>query len=173
MDRATAPEKRALDTIHSTATADPWVRTRFLSRASHWSSGGKVTLCWRQATSLTGPISPTCDQYVQYLLAGLTHWSLTDMGRGYNIEDASFQYTTPRPSQLAVSPFHVRAPLGLQLNYEPSIKPNFKFKKPMATPWSFDYSAIYRGLHLRVAISNGVSLLIGIIWIDMKVTLCN
>jgi hypothetical protein len=26
---------------------DPWVRTQFLSRASHWSSGGKATLCWR------------------------------------------------------------------------------------------------------------------------------
>jgi hypothetical protein len=49
---------------------DPWVHTQFLSWASHWSSGGKATLCRQLATRLTKPISPTCDQYVQYLLAG-------------------------------------------------------------------------------------------------------
>jgi hypothetical protein len=48
-----------------------WVRTQFLSRASHWTSGGKATLHWRQATRLTGPITPACDRYVQYLLAGV------------------------------------------------------------------------------------------------------
>jgi hypothetical protein len=35
---------------------DPWVCTQFLSRASHWSNGGKITLCWRQTTRLNGPI---------------------------------------------------------------------------------------------------------------------
>jgi hypothetical protein len=47
-----------------------WVRTQFLSWASHWSSGDKATLCWWQASRLTGPISLACDQYIQYLLAG-------------------------------------------------------------------------------------------------------
>jgi hypothetical protein len=46
------------------------VCTQFLSWASHWSSGGKGTICWWQTTSLTGPITPTCDRYVQYLLTG-------------------------------------------------------------------------------------------------------
>jgi hypothetical protein len=49
---------------------DPQVHTQFLSQANHWSSGGKAILCWRQITRLTGPITPTCDRYVQYLLAG-------------------------------------------------------------------------------------------------------
>jgi hypothetical protein len=47
-----------------------WVRTQFLSQDRHWSSGGKATHCWWQATRLIGPISPACDQYVQYLLTG-------------------------------------------------------------------------------------------------------
>jgi hypothetical protein len=47
------------------------VRTQFLPRVDHWSSGGKVTLCWRQTTRLTRPISPACDWYVKYLLTGV------------------------------------------------------------------------------------------------------
>jgi hypothetical protein len=45
--------------IQSTARrlVDPWVRIQFLSRASHWRSGGKVTLGWWQITRLTGPIN--------------------------------------------------------------------------------------------------------------------
>jgi hypothetical protein len=49
---------------------DPWVRTQFLSEDSHWSSGGKATLCWRYTTRLTGPISIAYDWYIQYLLVG-------------------------------------------------------------------------------------------------------
>jgi hypothetical protein len=49
----------------------PWVCTQFLSRASYWSSGGKVTLYQQLATRLTGLISPACERYIQYLLAGV------------------------------------------------------------------------------------------------------
>jgi hypothetical protein len=49
---------------------DSQVYTQFLSWANHWSSGGKATLCWRQITRLTRPISPACDRYLQYLLIG-------------------------------------------------------------------------------------------------------
>jgi hypothetical protein len=50
---------------------DPRVRTQFLSQDSHWNNGDKFTLYWRQDTRLTGPISPACDRYVQYLLTGV------------------------------------------------------------------------------------------------------
>jgi hypothetical protein len=60
--------KRAPDTIHR--LTDPWVRTQFLSQANQWSSRLKPSFCWWQATRITGPISPSCDRYVQYLLAG-------------------------------------------------------------------------------------------------------
>jgi hypothetical protein len=41
----------------------------------------------------------------------------------------------------------------------------------MATTWSFDHSAIYRGLHLRLAIANDLSLVIGVTRIDQKVVI--
>jgi hypothetical protein len=48
----------------------------------------------------TRPISPTCDQYVQYVLAEPTHRSLTDTGRGYNLGGVVFpQHTPALPNQ--------------------------------------------------------------------------
>jgi hypothetical protein len=38
----------------------------------------------------------------------------------------------------------------------------------MATTWSFDQSAIYHILHLRLAIANDLSLVIGVARIDEK-----
>jgi hypothetical protein len=39
----------------------------------------------------------------------------------------------------------------------------------MAAMWSFDHSAIYHGLHLRLIIANDLSLVIGVARIDQKV----
>jgi hypothetical protein len=39
----------------------------------------------------------------------------------------------------------------------------------MAATWSFDHSAIYRSLHLRLAKANDLSLVIGVTRIDQKV----
>jgi hypothetical protein len=47
---------------------DPWVRTQLLSHNSPWSNGKKSSFSWHPTTMLTGPISLTCDRYVQYLL---------------------------------------------------------------------------------------------------------
>jgi hypothetical protein len=41
----------------------------------------------------------------------------------------------------------------------------------MAATWSSDHSAIYRNLHLRLAIANNLSLVIGFTKKDQKVTL--
>jgi hypothetical protein len=60
---------------------------------------------------------------------------------------------------------------GLQFNHKSSIKPKFNFKEHMATPWSFDHSTIYRGLHLRLAIANDLSLTMKFTRIDQKVIL--
>jgi hypothetical protein len=56
---------------------------------------------------------------------GPTHRSLTDTGGGYNLGGADLPHTTPRPSQPAISTFHLRAPLGLQFNQVPSTKPKY------------------------------------------------
>jgi hypothetical protein len=50
--------------------SDPRVRTQLLSHNSQWSSGEKSSFYWQPTTRLTEPILPTCDWYVQYLLAG-------------------------------------------------------------------------------------------------------
>jgi hypothetical protein len=39
----------------------------------------------------------------------------------------------------------------------------------MAATWSFDHSAIYCSIHLRLAIANDISLVIGVTRIDHKV----
>jgi hypothetical protein len=39
----------------------------------------------------------------------------------------------------------------------------------MAAMWSFDHSAIYRSLYLRLAITNDLSLVVGVTRIDRKV----
>jgi hypothetical protein len=49
-------------------STDPRVRTQFLSQNNQWSSKLKSSFCRWRATTLTGPISPACDRYVQYLL---------------------------------------------------------------------------------------------------------
>jgi hypothetical protein len=75
-------EKELLTQSTARRLADLQVRTQFLSQDSHWSSGGKATLCWRQATRLTGLISPACDWYFQYLLVGANPSVLNRHRRG-------------------------------------------------------------------------------------------
>jgi hypothetical protein len=94
---------------------DPRVCTQLLSYNNQWGSGKKSSSCWQPANRLIEPISPACDRYVQYLLMGPTHWSLIDMGGGYNLGGFGFPHHTPRPSQPVISAFHLRVPLGLQL----------------------------------------------------------
>jgi hypothetical protein len=68
---STAPEKKGLPTqCIARRLTDPRVRTQLLSQASQWSRGRKPS-SWRWPTTrFIGPISPACDRYVHYLLAG-------------------------------------------------------------------------------------------------------
>jgi hypothetical protein len=70
--------------IQSTARqlTDPRVGAQFLSQANQWRSRLKPSFCWWQATRLTGPISPACDRYVQYLLAGANSSILNQHRKG-------------------------------------------------------------------------------------------
>jgi hypothetical protein len=102
---------------------DPRVCTQLLSHNSPWSSGEKSSFYWHLTTRLTGPISPACDRYVQYLLTGANPSVLHRHRQGYNLGGANLPHTTPRPSPPAVSTFHLRALPGLQFNQVPSLKP--------------------------------------------------
>jgi hypothetical protein len=91
------PRKRAPDIIQRAG----WLIHGFVPSCSPESTNktvrAKPSIYWRSATRLTGPISPICDRYIQYLLTGPTHWSLTDIGGGYNLGGAGLPHTTPRP----------------------------------------------------------------------------
>jgi hypothetical protein len=108
--RATAPEK--MGSRHNPQHAS-WPIcgsvSSFSPKPTNEIVGAKSSIYRWYATSFIGPISPTYDQYIQYLLAGPTHRSLTNTGGGYNFGGAVFPHTTPRYSQPAVSPFHLRA----------------------------------------------------------------
>jgi hypothetical protein len=114
LSRATAPEKRGF--WHNPQHAS-WPTRRsvpsFSPKPTNEAVGAKPSIYRQQATRFTGPISPAYDRYVQYLLTGPTHRSLTDTGGGYNIGCADLLHTIPRPFQPVASTFHLRAPPGL------------------------------------------------------------
>jgi hypothetical protein len=85
--------------------------------------GAKPSIYRWPATRLIGPITPVCDRYVQYLLVGANRTVLNRHRWGYNLRDAGFPRTTPQPFRPAVSPFHLRAPPGLQFNQVLTTKP--------------------------------------------------
>jgi hypothetical protein len=106
---------------------DPRIRTQFLSRANHWSSGGKATLCWHQTTRLTGPITPTCDRYVQYLLMWANSSVLNWHRRGLQPCRCRLANTTPWPSQPTVLHFLPNGPTQSQVKQVLPTKPEFQF----------------------------------------------
>jgi hypothetical protein len=71
LDRCTALEKKCSQLQFSARLSGPWDPTQFLLQHNHWSSALKPNTYWRQTTRLIGPISPVCNQYVQYLLTGV------------------------------------------------------------------------------------------------------
>jgi hypothetical protein len=70
------------DIIHSTPTdqsTGPYPVSLPSQPMKQWR---KLNICRQQATSLIGHISPTCDQYVQYLLTGTNPSILNRHRRG-------------------------------------------------------------------------------------------
>jgi hypothetical protein len=94
--------------------SDPRVRTQLLSHNSQWSSEKKSRFYWQPTTKLTGLISPACDWYVQYLLAGANRTVLNRHSRGlqswrcrlatYPLPDLPNQLSPLSPSGPARSP---------------------------------------------------------------------
>jgi hypothetical protein len=63
-------EKRLFTQYRALWLTDLRVRTQFISWANLEAVGAEPNIYRCQAIWLTGPISPACDRYVQYLLAG-------------------------------------------------------------------------------------------------------
>jgi hypothetical protein len=92
---------------------------------------------------------------------GPTERSLTDTGGGYNLEGAGLPHTHSLTFLTSCLPFPLVASPDLHFNQVPAINQSLRFKEAMAATWSLDHSAIYRSLHLRLAIANDLSLVEG------------
>jgi hypothetical protein len=76
------PRKRAPDTISSTSadrSTGPYPVSLPSQPMKQWR---KPNIHQQQATRFTGPISPVCDRYVQYLLMGANRMVLNQHRRG-------------------------------------------------------------------------------------------
>jgi hypothetical protein len=78
----TTPEKKCSRLHLSARLSGSWDPPQFLSQDSHWSSRLKPNTCGRPATRLTGPITPACDRYIQYLLTDTNPSVLNTHRRG-------------------------------------------------------------------------------------------
>jgi hypothetical protein len=67
----------------------------------------------------TEPISPACDQYVQYLLAGVNPSVLTDTVGGYHLGDLGLPHHSPIPSQSTILRSPNKGPPDLRLTIQP------------------------------------------------------
>jgi hypothetical protein len=74
---------------------------------------------------LLGPYHQHATGTLNTCLRGPTDRSLTDTGGGYYLGGSSFPHTTLQPSQPAISPFLLKALLGLQFNQVLTTKPKF------------------------------------------------
>jgi hypothetical protein len=109
------PRKRTPDTIPSTPadrSAGPYPISLLSQPMKQWR---KPNTHQQQATRFTGPISPVCDRYIQYLLMGANRTVLNRHRRGlqpwrcrlatYPLSDLSNQLSPLSPSGPARSPF--------------------------------------------------------------------
>jgi hypothetical protein len=80
------------------------------------------------------------------------HRSLTDTGRGYNLEGISLPHHTSRPSQSTISTFYLRAPPGLRLSIK-SLPPESKGRSiPKSREWESPLD-FYRNLSSKHSMS--------------------
>jgi hypothetical protein len=115
-----------------------------------------------QLHQLTGPISPACDRYVRYLLTG-TNPSVLNWHR-WGLPHRNLRIATtlspPFPSECSTGYPNWLHPITILSDIKHMFQGS-SLKGHMAAMWSSDHSAIYRNLHLRLAIASGLSLAIG------------
>jgi hypothetical protein len=132
---------------------------------------------WRQSQpSVNGRLLGLSGPYHRHAIGtfnicsrGPTHRSLTNTGGSYKLGGAGLPHTTLRPSQPTVLPFSPKSLTRSPVYQVLSTKPEFKFKGNYGRHVVFQ--SLDRGLQLRVAIANDLSLAIESSMIDRKVTL--
>jgi hypothetical protein len=153
------------DTIHNTPadrSAGPY---QFLSQANQWSSRLKPSF---KLLGLLGSYHQHAIGTFNTCSQGPTHRSLTDTDGSYSLRGADFSYTTPRPTQPAISPFHLRASPSLRLSIN-SLPSELKGDQTLnLMSWSL-HSTSTVSYHLSIAWANDVPPRIGLTRINMKV----
>jgi hypothetical protein len=76
-------------------------------------------------------------------------------GGGYILGGAGFRHTTPRPSQPVVSPFHLRALLGLRLSIK-SLSSELEEDHALNLMSESHHSTSTIIYHLSIALANNV-----------------
>jgi hypothetical protein len=104
--------KEVLTTKDRLAQPSSWVVSFFLPCDSPWVEERGFGPVVTQLLQLTRPINTSMWSVRSILARG-----------GYNLRGADLPHITPRPSQPAISTFHLRAPPGLQFNQVPSTRP--------------------------------------------------
>jgi hypothetical protein len=113
--------KRAPDTIHSmmaNQSVGPYPISFPSQPMKQWGQSQPSVDGW--LLGLPGPYHRHAIGTFNTSSRGPTHRSLTDIGRGYNLEGAGFPHTTPRPSQPTVLFFPLKGPTW-SLDYSKSI----------------------------------------------------
>jgi hypothetical protein len=117
LDRSYCSREKGLPTQSAARRLiDPRVRTELLSWASQWSRGRRSSSWWWSTTRFTGPISPACDRYVQYLLMGANRTVLNRHRRGYNLGVAALPHTHSSTFSTSCPHFLLMVSPGLHFN---------------------------------------------------------
>jgi hypothetical protein len=147
--------------IQSTArrSSEPWIRTQLLSHNSQRAVGKSQAPVDNRLLGLPGPYHRHAIGTFNTCSRGQTEWSLIDTGKCYNLRGTGLPHTHSPTFPTSYPHFPLVAPPGLHFNQVLANRPKcLVFKEPMAVTWSFDHWAIYRSLHLRLAIANNPSL---------------
>jgi hypothetical protein len=145
--------------------SDPRVRTQLLSHNSQRAVGKSQAHVDNRLLGLPDPYHRHAIDTFNTCSRGPTERSLIYTGGGYNLEGAGLPHTHSPTFATSCPHFPLVAPPGLYFNQVLTNRPKcWGFREPMAVTWSFDHSAIYRSLHLHLAITNDLSLVVGSQW---------
>jgi hypothetical protein len=143
-------------------SSDPRVRTQLLSHNIQRAVEKSQAPVDNQLLGLPGPYHRHAIGTFNTYSRGPTERSLIDTGGGYNLGGANLPHTHSPTFPTSCPHFPLMAPPGFHFNQVLAKRPKcLVFKEPVAATWSFDHSAIYRSLHLRLAIANDLYLVVG------------
>jgi hypothetical protein len=142
-------------------SSNSWVRTHLLSHNSQRKVEKSQAPVDNRLLGLSGPYHRHVIGTFNTCSRGPTKWSLINTGGGYNLGGAGLPHTHSPTFPTNCPHFPLMAPPSLHFNQILIQRPKcWVFKEPMAATWSFDDSAIYCSLHLRLAIANDLSLVV-------------